>query len=61
MSFQIALSQPVVGFRIEHRLDSLHFTVYECIRHRLPPSFLLEAIVQAYRTLTSCWTPFAVR
>ena len=44
MSVQIAFSQPVepdfrfvAGFRVEHRLDSLHFAVYECVRHRLPP------------------------
>ena len=64
MSFQIAFSQPVepdfwfvAGFRVEHLLDSLHFTVYACIHHRLPS---IKAIVQAYRTLTPCWTPFAV-
>ncbi len=27
----------ITGLSLEHRLGSLHFTVYACIRHRLPP------------------------
>jgi len=27
----------VAGLCIEHHLDSLHFPIYECIHHRLPP------------------------
>jgi len=45
---------------IEHRLDSLHFSVYACIHRKLPPHGL-KAIVQAYLTLSSRRTPFALR